>query len=166
MKTAKAKTNDKQYTRDEAAEHLGISLRQLAKYISQELIQTETAKRPGKDGVVREMVLIRQSELDKIPEIKKEFEARKRKGNSTALAIREPQTAALAPVTNQQTTIQQTALIVPLHKKLWLTLEEAKAYSGLPESILLEAARTVEGIAIKHGRWLFHRERLESYVPQ
>ena len=50
---------------------------------------------------------------------------------------------------------------VPLHRKLFLTVPEAKAYGGLPEALLLEKIHVKELRAILRGKYFISRLDLE-----
>lgn len=57
------------------------------------------------------------------------------------------------------------ALRVSLRRKIWLTLREASALSGLPQSVILAAARAGAGRKLGAG-WRIRRSSLESIEPE
>ena len=58
---------------------------------------------------------------------------------------------------------QQSKQIAPPAPKLWMRLEEAEAYSGLPRRIILKAVKANEITGIQAGAWLVQKAALDRF---
>ena len=68
------------------------------------------------------------------------------------------------PTNRQVAATPEPVFIVPLHMKIFLTLKEAVAYSGLPKSYLEKCLRDKTIPAFKSNGWRIKRIDLETYT--
>ena len=144
----------------ETMKRLGKSQSTVDRLVASREIATKLRPIPGR----KPMRLYRQSDIEKLAE-----EATRREMRS-ALRHRAPQLNApesarpLLPgtIAPDGKFIERVSIL----QKLWLTLEEAAAYSGLAESYLERAIREGKLRAVKggaHGAWAIRRENLEGF---
>lgn len=164
MKPTQAKEKpEKLYSYKEAAGFLDVSERRVFDYVKQSngLIQPITEKRTGQDGKTRNVSVLRESDLKKIQDAKEQLKkARRGEINpDTSQALTITKKAALVPVLAE---LPETKPKVDIKDKLFLSLSDAVAFSGLPESFLLELIHDKKVKAIKRHKWLIWREDLEQ----
>jgi hypothetical protein len=94
------------------------------------------------------------------------FEKRAERAPVRPKEAREPKSTAIAVSSQSVTTLESLLTGWLDRQKLWLTLEEASAYSGLSGHFLMSQVfeGTVKGIkAGPHGAWRIQRESLENF---
>jgi hypothetical protein len=67
-------------------------------------------------------------------------------------------------ITAPQSVVESS--VIPVSEKLWLSISEAAALSGLSESYLLTAITDLKVVALKggaHGAWRINRASLEAF---
>jgi excisionase family DNA binding protein len=79
------------------------------------------------------------------------------------LCTRTLKPTVLATPTRQKAATSEPVFIVPLHMKIFLTLPEAVAYSGLPKTYLEKKLKDNTIPAFKAGGWRIKRIDLETY---
>lgn len=153
-------------TVDETCQRLQLSPRTLEKWVKDKRIQSKLEPR---DGRKPERVYSRPD----VERIQKEREARAERQPETRELVKAPtplslvvpaelKEAAREIVREWASEVRAALPEVSIKDKLWLTWEEAVAYSGLPYGSLRKLAQERNILARKYGRsWRVNRESLE-----
>ncbi len=129
-------------------------------------LKTKFSPRPGR----KPEKLYRRADVERL---EKEEEAGNSRSPSPVVAMRKPPTSelALSPTTFSAIgdLMKQWGTQLPLREKLWLSLAEAAAYSGLGEGYLMGLLETGKVHAVKggpHGQWRIGRVSLDGYTGE
>jgi hypothetical protein len=167
-------------TKKEASELLGIATKTIERWVEKGLLSQETIKPP----MQREMSVYHIDDLKRARDEKQQHpvNARREPTSQTktpatvqGVAPLGQKNGALVTRPGRQTPATQTfptlpasvwealmsGRVVPLREKIYLTMDEARAYTGLPKNYLEEAVakRKVKKVP---NRWLLRRADLEK----
>lgn len=123
----------------EAHKQAGTSLRSLQRAIARGEVRTEKRPVPGRKPVV----FCNREDIERV-----------RKAMMPSEAVR-------LPNPKKKVARQTDVMVASLETKIFLSLTEARAYSGLSESLLKKLAKTGQIGAFRSGRWYFPRVALE-----
>jgi len=154
----------------EALARLGIGEATLDRWASIKKIGSQLVPRPGKkaercysvDDVEREL-RVKEARAAKRPPSAQPTNGAGGEGKpETALTLRGPglNAGTLREFMDEWLDHRND---VPLNQKLWLSLEEAAAYSGLAQATLLKLSQTGDVRAVKSGGWKISRQSLETW---
>lgn len=148
------------FTRQEAADYLGVSTKTISKYVKQGKLSARYEK-----GATGEALFLEKGEVEAL----KEAQAQVAYKPATQL----PAVTAPAPLPADTATSERILEVLakalsqsaPSPSKLLLTIDEAAQVSGLPRSNLRAAIVESRLPAVNVSRrWLVKREALEEYV--
>lgn len=144
-------------TIEEAAAQLQTSVRTLWRYKKEGAIQTRKRQRPGKkpENVCRPQDIARlmPSDVHVMPA----------SAAGKEITIRRPAPKTWEGALERIATIMAVPASVAIGVKLWLSLDEAAAYSGLARADLLKLCQEEKLIARKSGGWKIQRKSLEEF---
>ena len=145
-------------TQQEAADTLQISTKTIERYAQEGKIEMRKRPRPGRKAEN----VCNPTDIERLLPAAHVMPAQ---GQQIALRKAPPALlpdwdAALARISTMLTGQKDT---VEIHRKIWLTLEEAQAYSGRSRAWLLRLCRYGELIAEKDRGWKIRRGSLEQY---
>lgn len=132
---------------------------------------TATVERMVRDGRLRSKLVPRPGRkpervylAEDIDRLKEQKGKRRELRPPSALVPRSPaSTQQLALVTTELVRQLAAPKPIPLSEKLWLSLPEAQAYSGLAKTDLLVLAQSKRVVARKSGGWKIQRKSLEAF---
>ena len=125
------------------AQELNISEKTVERLVAQGHIRSSYRRVPGR----RSMVILHPDDCAKMRDE----------------SLRPQPIPANSPTPKRQ---KKTLIPQPLQAKVFLDLQEASAYSGLPEGLLKDLIRRGQLWAIKRGRYFLKREALEDLQPE
>ena len=128
-------------TKPEACQQAGISERTLERVTSRNEVRTTTRRIPGR----KPLKLYHPEDVERI-----------RQSFLPAEAVRIP--TKKAATKRQRREVADT----PIEKKIFLSVDEAVSYSGLPRPLVRELCRQGQVYAVKRGRWYISRKSLEQ----
>jgi len=128
-------------TKPEACQQAGISERTLERAASRDEVRTTTRRLPGR----KPLKLYHPEDIERI-----------RQSFLPSEAVRIP---AKKAVTKRQ---RRDVVGTSVDKKIFLSVDEAVSYSGLPRLLVTELCRQGQVYAVKRGRWYVSRKSLEQ----
>lgn len=155
-------------TESEAAAALGTSVKTISRYVAKGLIEVQKRPRPGKkpqNVCNRRDVEHLKPATHVMPEAAALVRTTQDEAGAPSLAPLIPAVAAfMQTISTAIGTIQTDFRSArALREKLWLTLEEGVAYSGLAKSDLRGLCRNGTLTARKSGGWKILRKSLEGF---
>jgi hypothetical protein len=149
----------------EAASMLGTSIKTIIRYAAAGKIETRKRPRPGK----KPENVCNPRDIEKLLPTAHVMPVEAEDVTAT-IALRKSQSpngnadgAALLAFIRTIATAIETERQIAQMPRLWLTLEEARSYSGRSRSWLLRMCREGRLVAEKDGGWKIRRESLEGF---
>ncbi|MBV9448540.1 MAG: hypothetical protein JO345_21860 [Streptosporangiaceae bacterium] len=162
-------------TKAEACRLLGVSERQVERRAKAGMIRRRTE--PRRPDQFAAPVLFSRADIDAVKNGAPNFHAVVENAPEAAVASKQADQTAATARRDPSSELERILLglgaarLIPLPgSKLWLTLEEAADYSGLPVRWLRTAAADASIVALNVGtsrrrRWLVSRDALASWRP-
>ncbi len=147
-------------TKQQVADETGVSVRTLERMIQQKQLQVAQRRISGR----KPLVVISPADVERLKQESLEPQAfvmpeEKKRAGSKALTRATPPAALLDAIS---VLASQSATSVRLAERVFLSVPEAAAFTGLPKSYLYKQVRSGELKALKLGGWKIRRRDLEQ----
>ena len=147
------------YSKQEAAQRLGISERTLERKIEAGEISTAQRRIPGR----KPMTVCSPADVDRLAEATAQPVVETLPAEET-LPVRQTKTKSVAgaAAASPAALLQVLAANLDRTPKLYLTLEEASAYTGLTQAYLMRKIQAKEVPAVRDVSWKIRRSELDK----